>query len=386
MTIKLSKQIGNNFCFAPWTNLHISTEGHIKTCCSGMPLGNIRQDSIIDVYNSEKFKSIQTALVNNEVHDNCKECIQKESNGGTSERAWHWPSNPNDIIEIADIHEQKYISIDLRWNTVCDLSCTYCDERFSATWAKLKNVKHDTFYSKNNTELIYDHINSHKEIKQINLAGGEPLLIKENIKLFDVINGADTKLYIISNFATDVKTNKVFQKLLEIENDFQIDISFDTVGNKFEYVRHGGNWSRMLDNIRYTQEQIQLHKPNSNLSITSIYSIYNALDLYDFVKYLKDNDLPRTRWNWLNHPHELDVLNLPDSFKKSCLEQLQQTNDIFPDSDDTFFKTMAGTISTNTSQNTTCDYLYQWHHQQEETFWPNSALKFKDLWPEFYRP
>jgi hypothetical protein len=52
MAIKLSKQIGKNFCFAPWTNLHINTEGDFKVCCAGMPLGNIAEDSVHDVCNS----------------------------------------------------------------------------------------------------------------------------------------------------------------------------------------------------------------------------------------------------------------------------------------------------------------------------------------------
>lgn len=379
MTIKLSKQIGKNFCFAPWTNLHISIEGNYRTCCSGVDLGNIKKDLIIDVFASDQYKSIQIALANNQPHVNCRHCLHLEKNGGTSERTWY---THNDV-EINTLHEQKYHSIDIRWNNVCDLSCTYCNKNFSSTWAKLQNTKHSSFYNKTNVDAVYDYISTHKEIKQINLAGGEPLLIKENLKLFDVINNTDTKLYIISNFASDIRTNQIFQKLMAISNDFQIDISFDTVGDKFEYVRHGGCWNTMLDNIHYAQEQITKYKPNSNISITSLYSVYNALELSQFTQHLYDHELPMPRWTWLYNPKPLDVLQLPNRFEEICLEELHRSMHIFPQQDTNFFTSMLESVKNNNSYNQDCDYLYKWHAQQEQTFWPSSPLKFADLWPNF---
>ena len=38
----------------------------------------------------------------------------------------------------------------------------------------------------------------------------------------------------------------------------------------------------------------------------------------------------------------------------------------------------------NTSSNdATIEKLYEWHDYQEQKYWPDSELKFEELWPEF---
>jgi organic radical activating enzyme len=381
LAIILSNDIGDNFCFAPWTNIHITIDGLYKTCCSGsILLGTIQNDDINNVVTSDKLKLIKTALINNKYHQNCQGCYALEKQGSQSERQWY-STIP---IILNDINDHADHSIDIRWNNVCNLSCTYCNKDFSSTWAKLENSSITKFYSKSNNQLIYDYINKHKNtIKEIKLAGGEPLMIKENIKLFEIIDGSDIKLYIISNFASPAKENPVFQKLLSISNDFQLDVSFETLGNKFEYVRRGANWTTLLENFNYARDMITKNKLNSNISIASLYTIYNALDLSHFIEFLHTNNLPMPRFTSLSTPKELSVFNLPDSYRDRCISELLKSKDIFSNQPQDFFIETINIIKLTNSKNINTEYLINWHERQENKYWPNNQGGFVSLWPEF---
>jgi MoaA/NifB/PqqE/SkfB family radical SAM enzyme len=84
------------------------------------------------------------------------------------------------------------------------------------------------------------------------------------------------------------------------------DISFETVEEKFEYVRHGGSWDLIINNIRYLQDAVK-DKPGHLVGVTGVYSVYNALNLSAVHQYFKDNNLPNIRWNELHHPDKLSV-------------------------------------------------------------------------------
>ena len=60
MTIQLSKTIGRNFCYAPWTNIHINPQGIYKTCCGGLnELADLRRIPIQEVLNSPEIQEIK---------------------------------------------------------------------------------------------------------------------------------------------------------------------------------------------------------------------------------------------------------------------------------------------------------------------------------------
>jgi hypothetical protein len=48
-----------------------------------------------------------------------------------------------------------------------------------------------------------------------------------------------------------------------------------------------------------------------------------------------------------------------------------------------FLKDMANSLRNIKSANKDCTELYKWHATQEQTYWPNTKLKFEDLWPEY---
>jgi MoaA/NifB/PqqE/SkfB family radical SAM enzyme len=220
-----------------------------------------------------------------------------------------------------------------------------------------------------------------KTLKNLALLGGEPLLQKENEQLLDVID-KDIHINVITNLSVPLENNKIVKKLLE-KNNVVWDISFETINEKFEYVRHGGSWELMTKNIRYLQE-VAKEKPGHLIGITGQFSVYNALDLSKVNKFFYENNFPQPRWNELTYPVILSVANLPKHFIDKSVQELENSVQYINwPKQQKFLLDIANNLKNLTVNTKDCKSLIDWHINQENTYWPNFKYKFVDLWPEY---
>lgn len=383
MPIHLSKNIGDNFCYAPWTNIHINPQGTYKTCCGGtVDLADLRIIPIQQVVDSPVLRSIKQSILDNKQDSNCTNCIRQEQMSSTSERGWYDDISHRETITINDISDQHLQNLDIRWSNTCNLSCTYCGHDASSQWASLKKIPIERLDYTDTMPSILKLIDENKStLKNLGLLGGEPLLQKENNLLLDVID-KNVHINVITNLSVPLENNKIFNKLLE-KNRVVWDVSFDTVEAKFEYVRHGASWENQLKNIRYLQDCIK-DKPGHIIGVAGVYSIYNALDLSNVHDYFKQNNLPTIRWNELNHPSILSVSSLPEKFRIRAANELIRSIDYHKwPRQRNFLADMAKNLREINNNADNCATLYDWHQHQETTFWPDFKYKFKDLWPEY---
>lgn len=138
--------------------------------------------------------------------------------------------------------------IDVRWNITCNLSCNYCGDKCSSKWAALKNIPFKSgarpYY-----EQVCDYLEQHRnQIREVALVGGEPLLLPENERLLDVLPN-DCIVMLITNVSVDVTNNKIFGKLAQ-RHQVGWSLSFDNIGERFEYVRYGSKWDKYRQELR----------------------------------------------------------------------------------------------------------------------------------------
>jgi len=296
--LNLNNSIGKNFCYAPWTNIHLNPQGSYKVCCAGtVDLGNLKITPINDVLLSKKLLEIKTAILNNEEHSNCSTCIRHEQRSSSSERGWYNDIAQNKTIEIKSIDSQHLQNLDIRWSNTCNLSCVYCGHEASSQWAILKQQPAERIDYSNTLLGILKFIEENKStIKNLGLLGGEPLLQKENESLLEVIDD-NVNINLVTNLSVPLENNKIFKKLLT-KNKVIWDISFEAIEDKFEYVRRGSSWQLIVKNINFLKNAVK-DKPGHLIGITGQFSVYNALDLSKINKYFYDNDFPQPRWNEL---------------------------------------------------------------------------------------
>jgi organic radical activating enzyme len=383
MPIKLQSEIGSNFCYAPWTNIHINTTGRYKTCCAGTDeIGDLRVIPIKNLLTNKELAGIKKSLYQNQSHLNCSICTRQEQHSSVSERTWYNNIAEFQSIQIADINSQNLQNLDIRWSNTCNLSCVYCDHEASSQWAMLKKQPVERLDYTNTLSSILELIDENKStIKNLALLGGEPLLQKENDALLDVI--ADhVHINVITNLSVPLENNRVFQKLLAKKN-VMWDISFETVEDQFEYVRRGSSWQTMIKNIKYLRDCTK-DKNNHNIGITSQYSIYNAMHLSKLHEYFVNHNLPMMRWNELHHPNILSVSSLPRKYLNKAIQELEMSKQYhFMPVQERFLSEISKSLQSIKNTKDNCDDLYQWHHEQESQYWPETKLKFEELWPEF---
>ena len=300
--------MSNFICAAPWRGLHINPRGDVKTCCAGDPnmLGNLNSQTIEEILHGPVMQEIRQTLRQGIPHEQyCYNCIQAERYG-RSERDWHNQLNPGFAATQVSDTDYDPVLIDIRWNTTCNLSCNYCNEHSSSQWASLKKLSVQSGtrpYSEQVCEYLEQHQSS---IKQVALIGGEPLLLKENEHLLDILPET-CAVNLITNLSVDLTTNRVFAKLSPRHN-VGWNISFDNIGDRFEYVRHGSQWDLIERNIK------TLQACGHRIGIHPLYNIYNATRLTELISWTKQHGIS-THWQSLYHPEHLDPLRLGPDIK-----------------------------------------------------------------------
>lgn len=315
------------FCSLPFTEIFLGPDGGIKSCCSNnTALGFLNQSTIQEILQNERSISLRQSIVEGKWHESCIQCKRQESQGVRSERddnlEYFIKQNGNNI----DKNYFKLVRLDLRWSNTCNLSCTYCYEYFSSKWAEIKGIKVNTVVDENEQSLFL-LIEQHKDsVENILMLGGEPLLQKQNSKLIEILTRKS--FYMLTNLAVPLITNKVAQNLLK-EDNVHIGVSFETVKDRYEYVRHNAKWLIFDQNIDYIKSQ----RPNIDIDAHSLYSIYSAFNLVEFYEYITGKKaFNNVLWNLLESSGEnmhASVFKLSRPLKESAIKEIEKVVENF---------------------------------------------------------
>jgi radical SAM protein with 4Fe4S-binding SPASM domain len=369
--------MSNFLCAAPWRGLHINPQGSVKTCCAGDPnmLGNLNSQTIEEILHGSAMQEVRQTLRAGRPHEQyCHNCVQAERYG-SSERDWHNRVNPGFDPAKATDTEHHPVLIDIRWNTTCNFSCNYCNEHSSSQWAGLKKLSVQSgtrpYY-----EQVCNYIEQHQEhIKKVALIGGEPLLLNENERLLEVMPD-HCQVDVITNLGVDLESNRVFRQLSKRAN-VGWNISFDNIGERFEYVRHGGSWQLIEHNINKIKN-LSRHK----LGIHPLYNIYNATRLTELIEWAQAQAVS-LHWQNLYHPAWLDPLQLGPAIRQLALKELQSvlSRHDLDHAQRKFFQETESSHMTATQQSLTSE-LIKHIDDIESKYHTGSQGQFEKLWPE----
>jgi sulfatase maturation enzyme AslB (radical SAM superfamily) len=346
-------------------------------------LGNLNSQSIQQVLNSDLMTEIRTSLAQGQAHDYCSNCVKAERFGADSERQWHNRVNPNfDYASAGDQYHYPVI-VDVRWNTTCNLSCNYCDPSASSKWAQLKRVAFKSgtrpYY-----EQVCDFIEQHYEhIHEVALVGGEPLLLPENERLLDVIPESAI-VTLITNLNVDLQNNKIFRKLAE-RTRVGWSMSFDNIADRFEYVRYGGSWTMLQENLKIIQGLMKSQGQWGG--VHAVYSIYNATRLVEFRQFVESAGAT-VLWQNLFQPEYLDpFLHGPAVAELAATEiECFYATGLATAAERQFFDQALGNYQAITQERAGTTKQFQQHIQEIETkYHPDVLGGFERLWPEIHQ-
>jgi hypothetical protein len=366
------------FCAAPWRGLHVNPNGDVKTCCAGDPnmLGNLNDHTISEILNSSVLKDIRNSIRHGEPHRYCINCVQAEKYG-ESERNWHNSVNHDFDVAAAGIDEHVPTLVDVRWNTTCNLSCNYCGEKCSSKWAALKKIPIKSS-TRNYFLEVCDYLEQHQSaIREVALVGGEPLLLPENDRLLEVLPDNCT-VTVITNVSVDFKRNSIAQKLQQ-RRQVGWSLSFDNIGEKFEYVRHGSSWQLLTDNLACIKQLCATRQHWAGFH--SVYNIYNCTRLVEFTEFARQREFT-IRWQTLFQPNYLDPQYLGAKIVHLARQEIENllSMHICEPSEQQFFEQVLTTLKPHKINLTA---KFQQHIREiENKYHTDQKDNFIKLWPE----
>ena len=308
-----------HFCSVPWNHYEIFSNGNIKTCSKGKPLGNINQDSIDNILNSNLLISIKQDLLEDKLNENCTGCHRLTTDGEHFDLRNHYnPMFKTFDIDYTNTRAFELHGIDLHWNNTCNFKCVYCNPYQSSLIAEEQKITLKKPKPENIDAVIDMIVKNQYDMKEIYLSGGEPLLIKYNAKLLAQIENKDLSLRINSNISVATDSNAVFAEVKKFNNVLWT-ISAEASGNRFNYIRNGGDWNIFLKNLA-TIKQL-----NHGIRLNAVFFIGSLASIFDTIEYFTvTHNITDITVNQLDmHPYLL-VRNAPEEVKMAALARLQE--------------------------------------------------------------
>ena len=319
-----------NFCPMPWAGLMYNMDGKVKNCIrSAGSIGNLKQNSIQEILHGPVNLDTQQRMLAKQPGQNCHTCYDLEGDKTgfdiISDRIFYIRELKHVPLDTYQHNQHELNTIDVRWTNLCNFACVYCGPEFSSSWAdelETKITKPDNVRFNDFKRYIFDHAAT---LKHVYLAGGEPLLMKENIELLDLLQKVNPGVNLRINTNLSKTNTQVFDRICEFKN-VHWTVSVETMADEFEYIRYGGSWTDFLDNLMIIQ------KLNHKISFNMLWLLLNYRSVFTCVDYLNSLGFHNNSFiiGALLTPEYLNIRHLPDCMLQLIKQELQDRIDQGP--------------------------------------------------------
>jgi organic radical activating enzyme len=308
---KLRKR-GEFFCPAKWEELYLYlNHGNTNSCHHPIPHA-IPIEEVINnpaaLHNTSHKLSVQQQMLDNETPAECHMCWHLEQKNITSDRFIKSETWEDSIatLEVNPDHVPKFIEI--VFDNLCNLNCSYCDSGQSSKWAGILE-KTGAWNLNSDTRDLYNKVhikpNSIKQeyldawniwwpqikskVQTLKISGGEPLISPNFWRTMDQLEPNDNNLSIALNSNLSVDT-KYIEKLIEYSpkiKKIRIAASIDSVGKIAEFTRGGLDYNLFCKNIHYWCANSPDNCFLNLQSTVNVFNIWNITDKFDLHLELK---------------------------------------------------------------------------------------------------
>lgn len=299
------------FCIVPFIHTYVEPNGSVRPCCvaQGESFGNIKNQSIVDIWNNEKYKTFRLNMANEKESVECRRCMVEETYSDQSMRRVMndmYGHNHNLVDTMAYDGTLPHMSLqrwDFRFSNLCNFACIGCSPDFSSTWADLgkKLFYEDQPKFLNNSNYMYDFLyniieNSAELVKQVYFAGGEPLMQWEHYAILEKLqekrrfNDETLEFSYSTNLSTlTFKGTNVldyWRKMARI----RVCVSIDEVDeDRLYYIRYPSSIKKLVPNLRVLKENLTTEY--QSYVIMPTWSMLNMHRIKNFMEFLITEDL-----------------------------------------------------------------------------------------------
>jgi len=371
--LKKLNSIGPGMCLAKWkqVTLHLGT-GHTHSChhpkTHKIPLDEIAVDPSA-LHNTSIKKCARQEMLTGGRPSECHYCWNVEDSAPEqvivfsdrtlkSSEPWALPH----FSEVMDAGAEKNINpsyLEVSFSNVCNFKCSYCNPEVSSKW--MEEIKQQGPYP---TSLNYNNLDWVKmqdkmpipekddnpytdafwkwwpdlypSLYTFRITGGEPLLSKHTFKVLDyIIANPNPKIELAINsncVVPDALFDEFIAKIKIIEDtravrSFTLYTSCEAHGAKAEYIRHGLDYNKWLENCVKLLKEI----PTAYFCIMSTYNAFSVTSYTDFLQdvlnlkrtFNNDQRIVMIDIPYLNYPNWMNVGILPTTYRNEIQKQLE---------------------------------------------------------------
>ena len=314
------------FCPVPWTGLMYNVDGAVKNCIrSSVPIGNLKDNAIEEILAQDY--AIKLDMAAGHKFNRCSPCydLEQEKNNLEliSDRVFYLKELRAVDQSLYDTKNFDLHTVDVRWSNLCNFACIYCNEQFSSRIASERNIeirRPEDLKQQAFKEWVFARAG---QLKHVYLAGGEPLLMKENLEFLELLKQVNPNVNLRVNTNLSKVDTRIFDLICEFKN-VHWAVSVETMESQYEYIRYGGRWQDFLDNLN------AIKKLGHKISFNMLYFLLNYRTMFDCVDFLKGMEFhnnsfiiqPLLTPDYLNIRHlDTDVLN---SVKDELTQRIDQ--------------------------------------------------------------
>lgn len=366
-----------NLCKAPFTHFTMDANLNASPCAAlGGSTWNFNGQKLDKIWNSDTLNNFRQHMLDNGKHQVCSRCWSEESVGFTSERL-------KIAAEGHSIEDYKKgpVHLTLKISNVCNLRCRSCNGADSSTlsiegkrYAQIPEWKNN-FYVGNSKrkqftdEQIEEIIGWSGNLKRLEIYGGEPFLDDKTFKLLDKIVKTNRADQIQINVSTNI-THRLDKDKIDILKNFEhvnINLSIDGWADKFEYLRYGGKWEEVYQNIHWFKQL-----PFSLLPVCTVTSM-NVFYIDELAENLYNEFKLKPYYILSTYPKYYSVFSMPSEAGTAVAEHL--SNHSITD------LTAIINALTQSGDEENWGKFWRWNNMVDEY----RKEKFSDIFPEYYK-
>lgn len=354
-------QASKTFCMHPFTGLATREDGAIKVCCRSHPIGNIKENTLEELWNNDVMKHIRKQVLNDERPKECEPCFNLEDQGVESLRMRHIAGKipearinlyPNALSKLKEDFSMPFEipTMELKLNNLCNLKCRMCHPGDSTSWNDWDQV--EEFYKKDNNIIFHlvEENNLKKKpfldkfqdnpqwwaslekllpyFRRVEFAGGEPLMDPQHYRILDMLapHGNQIEIKYATNLSILGKSNRTIWDYWPKFKSIAVNVSIDGIGSSYEYIRGNARWSELVNNIKQIKQI-----PNISRIVGAVtVQVSNVLVLDKIIEYFL-NDLEIVfHSHRVEFPRELSAQVLPRPLLNLAITRLENIKSYVP--------------------------------------------------------
>jgi tetratricopeptide (TPR) repeat protein len=186
-------------CYAPFTTLRFATNGDVTVCCRNYTyvLGNVRDESLQQMWTGKAIGRLRDAMKQYDLGQGCDFCSERIRNG---QYANVLAVQAFDHLPLETRGGEWPLLMDFTLSNTCNLACVMCSGTQSSTirarrekLPPLPAAYGDPFFEEIRPFLPH--------LVKAKFFGGEPFLVQENYRIWDMIieDGLDLKCMVNTN-------------------------------------------------------------------------------------------------------------------------------------------------------------------------------------------